>query len=145
MFQISRDLSVESSHKVSEAGPGSVHVLRPNSISDFQYRPVLDFRAVGPVDRLHSASTRPGSITVGNHEIIKIFSEGVVDKVLKRAGSIAKAKRHNLIFIKSISTAEGCFLFFPSSDPKVIVSISHIESGEVFCFAQEAKQLADKR
>ncbi len=64
MFQISRDLSVESGPKVSEAGPGSVRALRPNSISDFQYRPVLDFRSVGPVLRSNPASTRPGPITV---------------------------------------------------------------------------------
>ena len=63
MFQISRDLSVESGPKVSEAGPGSVRALRPNSISDFQYRPVLDFRSVGPVLRSNPASTRPGPIT----------------------------------------------------------------------------------
>src|SRR5436190_12559864 len=63
MLQISRDLSVESGPKVSEAGPGSVRVLRPNSGSDFQYRPVLDVRSVGSVPRSNPASTRPGSIT----------------------------------------------------------------------------------
>src|SRR5204863_9673790 len=63
MFQISRHLSVESSPKVSKAGPGSIHVLRPNSVSDFQYRPVLDVRSVGSVPRSNPASTRPESIT----------------------------------------------------------------------------------
>src|SRR5436190_5587716 len=63
MLQISRDLSVESGPKVSEAGPGSVRVLRPNSGSDFQYQPVLDVRSVGSVPRSNPASTRPGSIT----------------------------------------------------------------------------------
>src|SRR5437667_4430996 len=62
-FHISRDLSVESSLKVSEAGSGSVRVLRPNSGSDFQYRPVLDVRSVESVPRSNPASTRPGSIT----------------------------------------------------------------------------------
>src|SRR5436190_8029342 len=62
-FHISRDLSVESSLKVSEAGPGSVRVLRPNSGSDFQYRPVLDVRSVRSVPRSNPALTRPGSIT----------------------------------------------------------------------------------
>src|SRR5437667_8271660 len=64
-FHISRDLSVESGLKVSKAGPGSVRVLRPNSGSDFQYRPVLDVRSVGSVPRSNPASTRPESITVG--------------------------------------------------------------------------------
>src|SRR5213080_3378946 len=64
MFQISRHLSVESGPKVSKAGPGSIHVLRPNSVSDFQYRPVLDMRSVGSVPRSTPASTRPESITV---------------------------------------------------------------------------------
>jgi len=64
MFQISRHLSVESGPKVSKAGPGSVRVLRPNSVSDFQYRPVLDVRSVGSVPRSNPASTRPESITV---------------------------------------------------------------------------------
>ena len=41
-FHISRDLWVESSPKVSEAGPGLVCALRPNSASDFQYWLVLD-------------------------------------------------------------------------------------------------------
>ena len=63
MFQISRHLSVESSPKVSKAGPGSIHVLRPNSVSDFQYRPVLDVRSVGSVPRSNPASTWPESIT----------------------------------------------------------------------------------
>src|SRR5437667_9303193 len=62
-FHISRDLSVESGLKVSEAGPGSVRVLRPNSGYDFQYRPVLDVRSVGSVPRSNPASTRLGSIT----------------------------------------------------------------------------------
>ena len=38
MFQISQDLLVESSLKVSEAGPSSVRVLRSNLVSNFQYR-----------------------------------------------------------------------------------------------------------
>src|SRR5205809_8078505 len=62
-FHISRDLSVESGLKVSEAGPGSVRVLRPNSGSDFQYRPVLDVRSVRSFPRSNLASTRPGCIT----------------------------------------------------------------------------------
>src|SRR5436190_11009855 len=94
---------------------------------------------------LESVRVNKQVVEIGAHEIVKIFLEGVVDEVLKRARSIAKAKRHNLIFIKSISTAEGCFPFFPSGDPKAIVSISHIEFGEVFWFAQVAKQLADRR
>src|SRR5437667_5120900 len=52
-FHISRDLSVESGLKVSEAGPGSVRALRPNS--DFQYRPVLYIRSVGSVPRSNPA------------------------------------------------------------------------------------------
>src|SRR5437773_6353850 len=87
---------------------------------------------------LESVRVNKQVVEIGNHEIGKIFSEGVVDEVLKRARSIAKAKRHNLIFIKSISTEERCFPFIPSGDRKAIVSISHIESGEVFCFAQVA-------
>ena len=78
-------------------------------------------------------------VEISNHEIVKIFSKGVIDEVLKCARSIAKAKGHNLIFIKSISTAEGRFPFFPSGDPKAVVSISHIESREVLCFSQTAE------
>src|SRR5438552_8807288 len=94
---------------------------------------------------LESVRVNEQVVEIGNHEIVKIFPEGVVDEVLKRARSIAKAKRPNSIFINSISTAAGCFPFFPSGDPKAIVSISHIKFGEVFCFAQVVKQLADKR
>src|SRR5438552_11379347 len=68
MFQISRHLSVESGPNVSKAGPGSIHVLRPNSVSDFQYRPVLDVRSVGSVPRSNPASTRPESITATSIE-----------------------------------------------------------------------------
>src|SRR5437667_8200926 len=80
---------------------------------------------------LESVQVNKQVVKIGNHEVIKIFSEGVIDEVLKRARSIAKAKRHNLIFIKSISTAEGCFPFFPSGDPKAVVSISHIEFADL--------------
>ena len=79
MFQISRHLSVESGPKVSKAGPGSIHVLRPNSVSDFQYRPVLDVKSVGSVPRSNPASTRPESITgfpyTGKHQWEKNLRE----------------------------------------------------------------------
>ena len=78
MFQISRHLSVESGPKVSKAGPGSIHVLRPNSVSDFQYRPVLDVKSVGSVPRSNPASTRPESITVTKG----IFQHLFLDHVL---------------------------------------------------------------
>src|SRR5216117_947995 len=94
---------------------------------------------------LESVRINKQVIEIGNHEIVKIFSESVVDKVLKSAGSIAKAKGHNLVFVKSISTTEGRFPFFSSSDPKTIVPISHIKSGEVFCFSKSTEQFADKR
>ena len=66
---------VKSGHKVSEAGPSSVRALRPNSVSDFQYRPVLDIRSVGSVPRSNPASTRRGSITVcaGNGKMSGIW------------------------------------------------------------------------
>src|SRR5438552_11416327 len=38
-FHIFRHLSVESSPKISEVGPGSVRALTLNSVSDFQYQP----------------------------------------------------------------------------------------------------------
>src|SRR5947199_6625344 len=85
MFQISRDLSVESGPKVSEAGPGSVRALRPNSISDFQYRPVLDFRSVGPVLRSNPASTRPGPITAD--KLINALGIYIYDEPPSVAGS----------------------------------------------------------
>src|SRR5438045_2545701 len=66
---MSRDLSVESGLKVSEAGPGSVRALRPNS--DFQYRSVLYIRSVGSVPRSNPASTRPGSITACNRNVME--------------------------------------------------------------------------
>ena len=62
MFQISRHLPVESSRKVSNAGPGSIHVLRPNSVSDFQYRPVFG-REVGRV----GSKVKPGLDPTGIH------------------------------------------------------------------------------
>ena len=48
-------------------------------------------------------------IKISNQEIVQIFLKGVVDKVLKGAGGIAKTKRHNLIFVESIieSVEEG--------------------------------------
>src|SRR5437667_10444130 len=65
---------------------------------------------------LESVRINKQVVEIGNHEIVKIFSESVVDKVLKSARSIAKAKGHNLVFVKSISTVEGRFPFLSSSD-----------------------------
>ena len=66
-FHISRHLSVESGPKVSEVG--SVRALRPNSVSDFQYRPVLDIRSVGSVPR-----SKPGVHSTGIHYCLYLES-----------------------------------------------------------------------
>ena len=57
-------------------------------------------------------------IEIGHHEIVKIFSKGVIDILLESAWGVAKTKGHNLILVKSIPTAKHCFPFFSMSNLK---------------------------
>ena len=59
-----------------------------------------------------------------------MFSESVIDKLLKGGRSIGESKGHDQIFKESISGSEGSFPFITFLDSDEVVGSSQINVGE---------------
>jgi hypothetical protein len=70
-------------------------------------------------------------IEIYNAIFIKDASHCFIDICLKRRRRVAKAKRHDHIFIMAVSRAERCLLFVALLDPDAVICISQVQLGKI--------------
>ena len=72
-------------------------------------------------------------VKVYDDKLVKHVTEVVVHEMLKGCWRICKTKRHYLILIEAISSAEGRFPFITFLDAKQVVGASQVNLGEDLC------------
>lgn len=65
-------------------------------------------------------------IQVYQYEPIKFFSKDFVDLAFETGQNIGQSKEYNLILIKIVPSAKGCFLFITFLNPHIMVSTDQV-------------------
>ncbi len=102
----------------------------------FHFREFLKYPAYVDLVFSNGVAVNQDVVKVGGDKVVQEGSEYVIDKVLKRRGSVGKAIGHHQGFKEAVAGAKGRLPLFSLGHADQVVGVPYVEDGVVTGFGE---------